>query len=258
MIETIYLEEPELKNVIMIEGLPGIGNIGRIAAGYLVEKLKAKKFAELYSSDFFPSVILQKDGVARLLRIEFYYYKCDKNDLIIVIGDSQASTPEGYYDLSNAILDVAKKFNVSLIITLGGLAREEFSGKPRVVGAVNDEKLLERFKNYDEIIFDGNLVGSIVGVSGLLIGLAAIKGIDAISLLAETTGFPIVIADPIGAEAVLRVLMKILDIEIDLSELEKEARELEKKIKKTEEFQKRMIKEILSAQEESKEVSYIG
>ncbi|MBU5678355.1 MAG: proteasome assembly chaperone family protein [Candidatus Aenigmatarchaeota archaeon] len=257
MIETIYLEEPKLNNVIMIEGLPGIGNIGRIAAGYLVEKLKAKNFAELYSSDFFPSVILQKDGIARLLRIEFYYYKGEKNDLIIVIGDTQASTPEGYYDLSNAILDVARKFDVNLIITLGGLAREEFSGKPRVVGAVNNEKLLERFKNY-EIIFDGNLVGSIVGVSGLLVGLAAIRGIDAISLLAETTGFPIVIADPIGAEAVLRVLMKILDIEIDLSELEKEARELEKKIKKTEEFQKRMIKEILSAKEENKEVSYIG
>lgn len=257
MIETIYFEEPELKNVIMIEGLPGIGNIGRIAAGYLVEKLKAKKFAEIYSSDFFPSVILQKDGIARLLRIELYYYKFEKNDLIIVIGDSQASTPEGYYDLSNAILDVAKKFNVNLIITLGGLAKEEFSGKSRVVGAVNHEKLLEKFKNY-EIIFDGNLVGSIVGVSGLLIGLAGIKGMDAISLLAETTGFPIVIADPIGAEAVLRVLMKVLDIEIDLSELEKEARELEKKIKKTEEIQRRMIKEIISTQEESKEVSYIG
>ncbi|MEM5812756.1 MAG: proteasome assembly chaperone family protein [Candidatus Aenigmatarchaeota archaeon] len=257
MIETIYHEEPNLNNVIMIEGLPGIGNIGRIAAGYLVEKLKAKLFAELYSSDFFPSVILQKDGIARLLRIEFYYYKGEKNDLIIVIGDSQASTPEGYYDLSNAILDVARKFNVNLIITLGGLAREEFSGKPRVVGAVNNEKLLERFKNY-EIIFDGNLVGSIVGVSGLLVGLAAIRGIDAISLLAETTGFPIVIADPIGAEAVLRVLMNILDIKIDLSEIEKEARELEKKIKKTEEFQRRMIKEILSPKEESKEVSYIG
>ncbi|MEM7816338.1 MAG: proteasome assembly chaperone family protein [Candidatus Aenigmatarchaeota archaeon] len=257
MIETIYHEEPKLNNVIMIEGLPGIGNIGRIAAGYLVEKLKAKNFADLYSSDFFPSVILQKDGIARLLRIEFYYYKGEKNDLIIVIGDTQASTPEGYYDLSNAILEVARKFDANLIITLGGLAREEFSGKPRVVGAVNNEKLLERFKNY-EIIFDGNLVGSIVGVSGLLVGLAAIRGIDAISLLAETTGFPIVIADPIGAEAVLRVLMNILDIKIDLSEIEKEARELEKKIKKTEEFQRRMIKEILSPKEESKEVSYIG
>lgn len=257
MIETIYLEEPKLNNVIMVEGLPGIGNIGRIAAGYLVEKLNAKIFAELYSSDFFPSVILQKDGVARLLRIEFYYYNGKKNDLIIVVGDTQASTPQGYYELSNAILDVAKKFNVNLIITLGGLAREEFSGKPRVVGAVNNEKLIDRFKNY-EIIFDGNLVGSIVGVSGLLVGIAQIRGIDAISILAETTGFPIVIADPIGAEALLRVLMKILDIEIDLSEIEKEARELEKKIKKTEDIQKKMIKEILSAQEESKEVSYIG
>ncbi len=37
-----YLEKPKLDNPIFIEGLPGVGNIGRVAAGYLVEDLKAK------------------------------------------------------------------------------------------------------------------------------------------------------------------------------------------------------------------------
>ena len=41
------LEKPKLKDPVFIEGLPGVGNVGRIAAGYLVEELKAKKFAEL-------------------------------------------------------------------------------------------------------------------------------------------------------------------------------------------------------------------
>ncbi|VVB59209.1 Uncharacterised protein [uncultured archaeon] len=32
---------PALKNPILIEGLPGIGYIGRNAAGYLLDELKA-------------------------------------------------------------------------------------------------------------------------------------------------------------------------------------------------------------------------
>ncbi|MEM7826591.1 MAG: PAC2 family protein, partial [Candidatus Aenigmatarchaeota archaeon] len=55
----IELEKPKLKNPIFVEGLPGIGNVGRIACGYLIEELKAKKFAELYSSHFMPFVLLQ-------------------------------------------------------------------------------------------------------------------------------------------------------------------------------------------------------
>ena len=52
----VQLKKPKLKNPIFIEGLPGVGNVGRIAAGYLVEELKAKKFAELWSSHFLPIV----------------------------------------------------------------------------------------------------------------------------------------------------------------------------------------------------------
>jgi uncharacterized protein (TIGR00162 family) len=251
-----YLEKPKLKSPILVEGLPGIGNVGRISASYLVEKLKAKKFAEFYSSDFFPSVIVNKDGIARLMKIEFYYYK-GKNDIIIVVGDSQAMTPEGYYNISEGILEVAEKFNVKMIITLGGLGKEEVAKSPRIVGAVNDEKLIKKFKKYD-IIFEGDILNTIVGVSGLLVGMAKIKNIDAICLLAETSGFPIVIADPIGAEALLRTLSKILEIEIDLSELTRDAKELEKKLIKTEEMQRKMLEKILGPEEEKKDLEYIG
>jgi len=38
-----YLEKPKLNNPVLIEGLPGVGNIGRVAVGYLVEELKILK-----------------------------------------------------------------------------------------------------------------------------------------------------------------------------------------------------------------------
>jgi len=37
---------------ILIEGLPGLGMVGKIAVKYLIKQLKAKKFAELYSPHF--------------------------------------------------------------------------------------------------------------------------------------------------------------------------------------------------------------
>jgi len=47
---------PKLTNPILIEGLPGIGNVGKLAVEHLIDTIKAKKFAEIYSKDFPPQV----------------------------------------------------------------------------------------------------------------------------------------------------------------------------------------------------------
>ncbi len=69
----ITSEEPELNEPILIEGLPGVGNVGKLAAEHLVEQLKAIKFAEIYSKYFPPQVLLDDDGVIRLVSNELYY-----------------------------------------------------------------------------------------------------------------------------------------------------------------------------------------
>ncbi len=49
-----YLEKPKLKNAVFVEGLPGIGNVGKLAAEHLIDELEAKKFAEIVSKHFPP------------------------------------------------------------------------------------------------------------------------------------------------------------------------------------------------------------
>ena len=39
---------PELKNPVLIEGLPGIGNVAKIATDFLVHEMKAKKIYEFF------------------------------------------------------------------------------------------------------------------------------------------------------------------------------------------------------------------
>ncbi|MCS7105792.1 MAG: proteasome assembly chaperone family protein [Candidatus Aenigmarchaeota archaeon] len=257
------IEKPKLKNPLFLEGLPGVGNVGRIAAGYLVEELKAKKFAELYSSHFMPFVLLHQSSAVHVLKNEFYYWKAkEKNqrDLIILIGDSQSADPEGHYEIVNTILDYLEKFGVKEIITLAGLSIGEMVEKPKVVGAVSDEEMIKKYQKYGIDFEAGSRVGTIVGASGLIIGLGRIRGMKGVCLLGETVGFPI-IPDPKSAEALLRIVVKILNVKIDTSKIEKKVREMEEFIKKVEEVRKRALGQLLEPMEKPRKeekLSYIG
>ena len=251
-----YLDKPKMKDPVLIEGLPGIGNVGRAAAGYLVSELKAKKFAELFSPQFLPLVAVQKNGVAKMLKAEFYHYKAKDNDFIILIGDSQSVSLQGYYDICGCIMGVAREFGVKRIVTLGGIGVENIPKEPRIIGAVSDEKYLDKYRKYG-IVFDGAVVGTVIGASGLLLGLAQMEGVEGICLMAETIGFPIVITDPMGADAMLKMLMRLFDFKLDLTSLEKEIKEIEDRIRKTEEMHKKMMS-AMGSDDKKEDTSYIG
>lgn len=258
------MEKPKLKNPIFIEGLPGVGNVGRIAAGYLAEELKAKKFAELYSSHFMPFVLLHQSSAVHVLKNEFYYWKAKKKnqrDMIILIGDSQSVDPEGHYEIADMILDYVSKYGVKEMFTLAGLSVGEPSKEPKIIGAVSDPTVVKKYNKYGIDFESGGKVGTIVGASGLLLGLGRMRGIQGICLLGETVGFPI-IPDPKSAEELLKVLIKILNVKIDTSKLEKKVKEMEDFMKKVEDVQRRAMGQMLKPPEkpgEQKEkLSYIG
>ena len=249
------LAKVELKNPIMIEGLPGLGLVGKIAARYLIRQLKAQKFAYLYSPHFPYFVLVSKKGSVRLLRGTLYFWKNEKgeNDLIIFTGDSQAQTIEGQYEISNKILDFAQRYNVKLVITIGGY-RVEAKDKPKVIAAATSQSLLNRALQADALI---SPMGSpIVGTAGLILGLAPFRKIDAICLLGETRGY---LPDPKAAKSVLEVLLKILNINIELSGLDEEIAKAESmvaRLQKIEERRALQAEEI--RREENKKITYIS
>jgi proteasome assembly chaperone (PAC2) family protein len=75
----------------------------------------------------------------------------------------------------------------------------------------------------------GNL--QISGLNGLLLGVAKEREIEGICLLGEVPMYATRIQNPVAAVAVLEVLTKILDIEIDITELAEAARETAERIK---------------------------
>ncbi len=257
-------ERPKLTNPVLIEGLPGVGNIGRVAVGYLIEELGAKKFAQLYSQHFFPFVVLHDEYQIHLLKNEFYYWKAKKKgqrDMIFLIGDCQALSPNGHYEVMKAVLDFVEKFGVKDIFTVGGIATGEIEDKPEVLGAVTDKSLLKKYQGYGIQFEAGKKIGYIVGAAGLLLGLGAERDMRGISLLGETSGFPIV-TDPKAAEVVLDILTKMLKLKIDMTKLEKKVSEMEKFIRKIEDLQRKalmqMTKEQKAPVKQGEQLRYIG
>ncbi|RLG43162.1 MAG: proteasome assembly chaperone family protein [Thermoproteota archaeon] len=242
--EIKYIEKPKLNNPVLIEGLPGIGNVGRIAVSYLIDKLNAKKFAELYSPYFFPLVIVNPDSQIYTLKIEFYYYK-GKKHIIFLVGDSQPAEYVGYYRICKKILELCEEFNVKEIITVGGFGIGIEKQKPRVLGALTDLKDMKKYKEAGVYFGKENPIGSIYGMSGLLLGLAKEKNMRGCSMLGETIGYPI-ITDPKAAEEVIKVLMKLFDFSVDLTDLNESIKQLEEFLKSIEEKTKQLTQQLQS------------
>jgi len=260
------LQRPKLKNPILVVGLPGVGNVGRIAAGYLIEELKATKFAELHSSHFMPFVMLQKGSAVHVLNNEFYYWRAEKagqRDLIVIVGDSQSVDPEGHYEIAETILPYVKSLGVTDVFTLAGLGVGQKKAAPKVVGVVNDVAVMKKYKDAGMDFGAGDRVGTIVGAAGLLIGLGKQYGMDGVCVLGETSGVPL-IPDPKAAEAVLRVLVRILKVKVDTSRIQKKVKEMEAFVKRVETVQQNAIVQMLKQQmpeaskKDEKDLTYIG
>lgn len=262
----LELQKPKLKNPVMVVGLPGVGNVGRIAAGYLIEELKATKFAELNSSHFMPFVLLQKGAAVHVIDNEFYFWRADKagqRDMVIMIGDSQSIDPEGHYEIAEEVLRYVKGVGVTEIVTLAGLGVGQKKDAPKVVGVVNDASVAKRYKDSGLDFTAGDRVGTIVGAAGLLIGLGRQHGIDGLCVLGETSGVPL-IPDPKAAEAVLRVLVRILKVKVDTSRIQKKVKEMEAFVKRVESVQQNAVMQLLkqqmpeAAKKDDKDLTYIG
>lgn len=256
----IQFKKPKVRKPVFIEGLPGVGNVGRIAAGYLIEELKAKKFAELISSHFMPITLVSQESATQLVKCEFFYWNAkqkNQRDLILMIGDSQSIDTEGHYEIVEEVIKYLKKFKVKEMFTLAGLSIGFASEKPKIIGAVNKPELVKKYKKYG-IEFDPHRLGTIVGAAGLFLGIGRYYGIDCICLLGETSGMPL-IPDPKSAEVVLRMISKILNLKIDTSRLEQKVKEMKDFMKRVEAMQRRILTFPLPKEAAGRErLTYIG
>ena len=108
----------QIKNPVLIEGLPGIGNVGKIAADFLVDELKAVKVYEIFSYKMPHSVFVNEKNLVELPSLEIYYKKSKKQDILFLVGDIQPIDEESNYEFCDTVLDLFEKHKGKEIITL--------------------------------------------------------------------------------------------------------------------------------------------
>jgi len=209
--ESLYFRElftPNLENPVFVQGLPGFGNVGRIAAHLLIKFCEAKLFAELYSPSFPDYVSISSKGIAHLPRYEFYSAPMEKNNLIIMTGETQPSFDDvlAHYQVCDEIVYFAEKLGCHFIVTMGGVPLTE--DKAKVYVAATSVRLATEFMEKGSVIYSK---GRIVGGTGLTLALAKERGFDGVCLLGATTGFK---ADRGAGFQVFKFLMKALGKEI--------------------------------------------
>jgi uncharacterized protein (TIGR00162 family) len=205
---------------ILIVGLPGVGNVGKIVVTHIKTELRAKRFATLYSNHFLHRVIMMKNGKLRMMSNRFYYVKAKKKggkDIVLLTGDDQAVTPEGQYEVNLAIVDFFKnELGGSFVFTVGGYApAEPIASTPQVFGNASDKEVIKTFKGA-KVVF-GKTKGVIWGSAGLIVALAKQRGIPGICLMGETA---IMDMDAAAAKSVLSLLGNVLNLQLNTQGLD--------------------------------------
>jgi proteasome assembly chaperone (PAC2) family protein len=224
---------PKLNSPVMLAAWPGIGDVALIVAGYLRKKLDFKELAEVEPSRFFdPIGVLVRDNLVEEPQFPesiFFYWKNRKkgSDLILFIGEDQP--PSKGYEMAHCVLDVAERFDVRRVYCCAAaLTRIHHTEQSGVWGVATSLEVLQDLRQYN-LVQRGNL--QIAGLNGLLMGVAKERGIEGACLLGEVPAYASRMQNPMAALAVLKVFMKILNIDVDITELALVASETKEQMK---------------------------
>ena len=208
----------KLKNPILIMGFPGTGLVGSVAASQLVESLQMSFGGYLSSSDFAPLAAIHDYKPMPAARIHY----SEKMNLVVVLSEMTIPISSSN-EVADKIYEFAKSVGASSIISLGGISLQDekkgvyvVSSDPAVVKDVIAQKLAKPIKE-----------GATTGVTGILLTKGALDHFPITTILAESSEEYL---DPKAASNVLKVLTKMIGIQINTIRLDKEAAEFAKDI----------------------------
>jgi uncharacterized protein (TIGR00162 family) len=225
--------EVDLQDPVFVEGMPGVGHVGKLAAEHLVEELESELVRRVYSTHFPPQVSVD-EGLTQLACAEIHAVSAEETDLLVLTGDHQAQDTVGHYGLTDTLLDIVEEFDAAPVYTLGGVPTGELIEEYDVIGATTTEDQREQLKEFGVEFRDNEPEGGIVGISGLLLGLGERRDIPAACIMGQTSGY---LVDPKSAKAVLEVLEDAIGFEVDFSDLEDRADEMEDVVRKIQEME---------------------
>ncbi|KPU63910.1 3-isopropylmalate dehydratase [Thermococcus sp. EP1] len=219
MEKPVELILPDIENPIFIEGYPGIGLVGHIAANFLTKELKMEPIGYVESS-FLPPVSIILEGKPNP-PLRFY----GKDNIIVAVADIYIP-PTLVNEIAKEITAYLKRNNAEKVISLGGMGIGLFKEHMDVWGIGGSEEENKDLENLGVKILK---YGSIMGMSGKLLWEASKEKLKAYALLGETFGDR---PDPRAAANIIEILKKLVPIGVSTEPLLKEAQMIEEQLRR--------------------------
>jgi uncharacterized protein len=211
--EDITLDEPTL-----VEGLPGVGLVGKIAADHLVEVYDMDHYASAHC-DGLPEIGVYAEGDPQI-RSPVRFYAHEATDLLVLQSDAPIS-PSGAMQFSSCVVGWFESVNATPVF-LSGMATELEEGEePSVYGvSTGDGAALLESAGIDV----PTEAGAITGPTGALIHEANTVGMTSVGLVVEADRqFP----DPMAARRLLSEgIGPLIDVDIETDVLVEQAEQI--------------------------------
>ncbi len=219
MIEIKLFKEMSFKGYTFMEGFPGAGLVGPMAISYIIDKLQMKYVGYLESSNFPPLVSIHHSEAMPPIRV----YCAEKEKLVTIFAEF-AVTIDIVAELSQAIYQFIRKNEIVGIFSIGGIPSQGDADKaPFVVSS-----LPTTYKNAQSVGLKPIEEGVATGVSAMLLIKATMDKLPDTSIMVPVQQN---IIDPIYAVIAIQGLNKLMNLNIDVTDLDKEAKAVEAKIK---------------------------
>ncbi|VVB99101.1 PAC2 family protein [uncultured archaeon] len=207
----------DLKGYTLIEGYPGMGLVGTIAAKYLVEKLKFEEIGYIDSNIFAPVIRIHAGMPVRPARVY-----ADKASKVAVLISEQVIPRHFSHLVAKKTVEWIESKGIKELVSLSGV-QSSGDKSQMVFGIAANEASRELLKRYSlrEIP-----EGITTGVTALiLLGLRNSK-VMAISMLANVQ----LSADYKATAEVLKKLNEMLGLNLNVEPLLEEAKQMEKQL----------------------------
>ncbi len=215
-VEIRELEERDLSKYTLIEGFPGIGLTGTIAAKFLIEKLNFRRFGYIYSNIFIPIIRVRESKPLHPSRI----FINDEYKLVVIL--SEQIIPNRYMDdFARAIAEWIQQKKIKRVISLSGIRTEE--EEYEVYGIAANDKSKKIFSKYNIKEVEEGVTSGITALILLELKYTDIEAISLLSTVKMTTDYK-------AAAEIIKKLNQMFEFNIDVKPLEEEAKKVESEI----------------------------
>lgn len=228
-----FSHRPELHQPLLLAAWPGIGQVALLAVTYLKERLGADEFAQMDAVPYFDlgGVFVEQDIIQppRFPRNSLFAWHHPGGGPDLVIFTAEAQPSANGYQFAHRVLDVVTGLGVQSVFTMAAALVNELPDSPRVWAAVSHPGRRQELQRYG-VELKGDFY--IAGMNGLLLAVAQERGLEATCLLGETPRFAPHVENPTASLAVLEVLVSLLGLPVDFTDLRAQAKEAHTELKR--------------------------